>query len=228
MKTHIATAAMVAAAGIAASAAWAQPIIAPGVYLASNHPDAALTEPGYGLRLDELVDVTSEHDNFTFDFNHVESQVLFTFDGSSITIAGEAFGGRDVGTDYAVEPLTGVYSFSFKYDVGVQQAPGDDDLLVVPDANGDNTGSITTPTGLTIDLFDFVRGGFSFRMGDGDDDTGHRGWDGLSGWGWLAYEDGHEMSSDWIFTLSPTPVPAPASVALVGLAGLMASKRRRG
>ncbi|MEL7474361.1 MAG: hypothetical protein AAGK04_13670 [Planctomycetota bacterium] len=110
MKHLIVCAALAAATGIAAPIALAQPIIAPGLYRLNNHPDGAIATPLYGLRLDELVDVTDGKDRFTFDFDHPLSEVLLSFTGSAITITGDVYGGRDIGDVYADEALTGVYS----------------------------------------------------------------------------------------------------------------------
>ncbi|MEL7473774.1 MAG: hypothetical protein AAGK04_10695, partial [Planctomycetota bacterium] len=119
---------------------------------------------------------------------------------------------------------------SFTYDTGLAQAPGDDDLLVSGVPMGSNTGSITTPLGDAIGLWDKPKNdSFAFRLGDKNDDSGHRGFEGVSGWGWLNHGDpnAHVKSSDWIFTLSPTPVPAPATAVLAGLGGLLLASRRR-
>ncbi|MEL7474360.1 MAG: hypothetical protein AAGK04_13665 [Planctomycetota bacterium] len=225
------TCAAIAAAVVAAPFASAQTIIPTGTFLLNNHPDGNARPPQYGLRLDELVDVTSGHDIFTFDFDHADSEVLLTYNGSSIHIAGHAFGGPDNGTMHdPMSPLTGLYEIEFTYDMGLAQAPGDDDLLVSGVPMGSNTGSITTPLGDVIGLWDKPKNdSFAFRLGDKDNDAGHRGFDGISGWGWLNHGDAnvHVAASDWLFTLSPTPVPAPASVAIAGLGGLLVVKRRR-
>ena len=44
-------------------------ILQPGTYRLEDHPDGNAQPPGYGLRLDELIDVTDDHDIFTFSFD---------------------------------------------------------------------------------------------------------------------------------------------------------------
>lgn len=216
----------IALVGVAVAAGAAQAGTLPvGLYELHNHPDGNATPPPYGLRLDELYNATSGHDIFTFDFDAALSSVTLNYTGSTIVIEGDAFGGRDIGGGYALEATTGMYSFRFVYDVGVGIAGGDDDVIVV--ANMANTGWISTPTGDTIDLLDKSNGSYSFRLGDEDNDAGHRGFSGISGWGWLNHGGlPHVDASDFLFTVGDL-VPAPGSVALVGLAGLMSGRRRR-
>jgi hypothetical protein len=62
-------------------------------------------------------------------------------------------------------------------------------------------------------------------------DLGHRGFNGISGWGWLSYvaDDGtvlpHVYAADWLFTAEL--IPAPGAIALMGMGGLLAARRRR-
>ncbi len=199
-------------------------VIVPGIYRLHDHPDGAIAPPPYGLRLVELYDVTAGNDNFTFDFDHADSEMFLTFTGTEITISGVSMGGRDTGAAWAADAYLGLYSFSFTYSIGVSGVPGDDDIYVV--ANMDNTGTVTTPLGDTLDLLDKSNGSFSFRLGDESDDAGHRGFAGISGWGWLTYPAGAApMGTDWIFTAEL--VPAPSALALLGAAGLFRSRRRR-
>ncbi len=204
------------------------------IYQLNNHPFGIEDPPPYGLRLDELFDVTSEKDIFTFDFEHPESSMTLTYDGSSIVIEGTAFGGRDIGSEYAEEVTTGVYEIFFEYDFGVGPVPGDeDDLWAV--ADGQNSGTIALVQSAfpnkealpdPIPLVDKSNGEFSFRFGDEDDDTGHRNFDGISGWGWLTHGDGpHVFASDWLFTAEL--IPTPGSLLLFGLGALTISRRRR-
>jgi uncharacterized protein (TIGR03382 family) len=207
--------------------------ILPGLYRLHNHPDGNQRPPLYGARFDELYNATSSHDVFTLDFDALQSAVYMTVNAglTEVRIYGQAFGGRDIGSSYANDAYLGVYTFDFTYSLGVGLAPGDDDLLVgLPDMR--NTGFITTPLGDTIGLVDKASGdGYSFRLGDENNDAGHRGFSGISGWGWLNYiRNGqvvpHVNSTDWLFTAT-YEVPAPGAAALVGLGGLVLTRRRR-
>ena len=215
-------------------------ILAPGfVYQAHNHPDGNAAPPLYGLRLDELYNATGDHDKFTFDFDfddgNFESAVFVSIleypniPGSFlINISGSAWGGRDVNGDWANDQYLGEYTFNFTYAIGVTEATPDDDYIVTP-TKGQNSGTIMTPLGDTIDLTDQVGGdGYTFRLGDENDDNGHRGFNGVSGWGWLNHGgEPHVKASDWLFTVESTPTPTPGALALFGAGGLLAARRRR-
>jgi hypothetical protein len=202
-------------------------LIVEGTYALSNHPDAILADPGYGLRLDELFDLTDGRDRFTFDFDHALSAMFMDYDGDSIRIYGTAFGGLDIG-DIHDPANSSEVSIDFTYN-NVVGVPGDDDIWVLePDTP--NTGTITwLETGEVIDLFDKANDdGWTFRFGDEDDDLGHRGFDGLSGWGWLEHHEpgfGNDGQMDWIFT--GELVPGPGALALLGLGILVPGRRRR-
>lgn len=218
-----------ALAALAAGASTASAVTIPvGGYVLGNHPDGSASTPAYGFRLDELYDETSGHDIFTFDFEAPNSEMFMTYNGTELRIFGKAEGGRDTGSGYAADAYAGLYEIDFTYDMGVQLAGGDDDVIV-DTADMANTGTIKTPLGDTISLWDKRAGGFSFRLGDEGDNSGHRGWGGISGWGWVNHttQTNHVTASDWLFTAQPGIVPAPASLALVGMGGLVAGRRRR-
>jgi len=234
MRAHVLLAAAIAAGAVGTFAAVPSASAAniePGFYTLSNHPDGSQRPPLYGLRLDELYNVTSGHDVFTFDFNHEDSSVQLIYDGSTIRIVGESFGGRDTGTAYANDQYRGIYSFDFTYSIGVMGVPGDDDVWV-NGPNNANIGFIVTPLGDTIRLED-ERGnhGYSFRLGDENNDLGHRGHDGISGWGWLNHGpegSAHVYASDWLFTATFSQlIPAPGTIVLSAMGGLLVAGRRR-
>lgn len=206
-----------------------------GTYLLHNHPDGNQADPLYGLRLDELFDVSSGHDVFTFDFDHAGAQMLLDYDGSSIHIHGRAFGGVDAGSGYSNNPdHTSWVTIDFTYDY-VTSVPWDDDVWA-PRWAPQSHGTITwEDTGEEIDLWDFAGGHlYTFRFGDGNHDNGHRGFDGISGWGWLNHGDDpnhHVYASDWLFTAEMMVVPLPPAVLMgmtgvLGLAGYRVARRR--
>ncbi len=214
--------------GAMAIAAAASAVIPTGIYALHNHPDGSEAMPLYGARLDELYNVTGNHDVFTFDFDHANSAMFLTYDGSSVHIFGQAFGGRDIGSTYANDIHLGMYTFDFLYNWGVGLAPGDDDVLVEPGTHY-NYGSVVTAAGDAIALRDghYGNGQPDFRFGNEDNDLGHRGFNGISGWGWIfhgAPNAPYIASSDWLFTA--TLVPAPGTSMLV-LGSLVALRRRR-
>jgi hypothetical protein len=209
--------------------------ILPGTYQLHSHPDGNQNPPPYGLRLDGLLGNGST--TMTFDFDAVGASVFMDFNGTSLHIYGTAFGGVDVGSTYSSDPaLTSFITIDFTYSV-VSPAPGDDDLIVTtPDFT--NTGTVTwLDDGTVYDLFDYSGSkNYTFRLGDEDSNLGHRGFNGISGWGWvnhgIAGSDpntlSHISASDWLFTATRViPLPAPAAMAFAGLFGIGARRRRR-
>lgn len=209
--------------------------IAPGTYQLHNHPDGDAVPPPYGMRLDELFNVSGGNDIFTLDFDHAGSNMTLVYDNSGlIVISGVAYGGIDIGGSYLNDGHQGLYQIEFVYDVGVGLASGDDDLIVIPGANGQNSGSIAPldpghpDFGASLNLFDVRDGNYSFRFGDEDNDLGHRGYPGISGWGWVGFNgQSHPgAADDFLFTAELIPEPAAASLLLIGL-GAATFRRRR-
>jgi len=91
----LATALLIGGMSSAASAATV-------TYNLFNHPDGNAAEPYYGLRLNELYDVTGGTDHFTFDFERTEitasggSLMQMTVDdmANTVTLSGRVYGGR--------------------------------------------------------------------------------------------------------------------------------------
>jgi len=207
-----------------------------GTYQLHDHPDGNAQPPAYGLRLDGLR-TGAASDIFTFSFDTNGADMKLTYDGSSIHIFGTAWGGLDTGSGW-VDPVLVEIDFTY---TDPSPASGDDDI--VAGASDANVGTIVWDSGgsdeQTYHLNDFAGGHpFAFRFGDENDDDGHRGHDGISGWGWLNHgadplPGDHLYSSDWLFTadfqtpITPIPLPAAAWMGLAGLAGVVVARKRR-
>jgi hypothetical protein len=181
-------------------------VIQVGTYQLCNHPDGTVRPPLYGLRLDELFDVSQGHDRFTFDFEAEGALMLLEFDGTSLRIHGTAFGGLDTGGSYDPE-MSGLVEIDFTYPV-VETAFGDDDLVVLAPLGG--SGSLVWMPGTEDEvIFPLVEkaneDGLAFRLGNETSDDGHRRHDGVSGWGWLSHAniDDQVTTSDWLFVVKP-------------------------
>ncbi len=194
------------------------------LYNLHNHPDGNAAAPFYGLRLDDLLG----HGIYTFDFDDVDNgaAMFLETDGTSfLRIHGHAYGGLDTGSEYENPTL---WAIDFTYttigsldDGGVADLTGDSGTGTIQ--SGDNTFYLTSYPGSFSNAFFF---------GD-EDGSGHRGFAGLSGWGWLTYSDNpnddnpYVAASDFLFTA--TPVPVPAAVWLLGSALLgLGFVRRKG
>jgi hypothetical protein len=202
-------------------------LILPGDYQLDNHPAGTANPPAYGLT---VAGIDGSSDRFTFSFSQADgADMILRYDdvADTIRIFGNAFGGRDGGNDWVSDSYLGTYFIDFTFDVGVGLAPGDDDLVVIASTES-NFGTLQLPDSTVLDLYDVFSDDFghSFRFGDTDDDSGHRDFDGLSGWGWVEV-DGMEDSTvhrDWIFTAQY--IPAPAAAALLAVFGVVPRRRR--
>ncbi|MCG8403732.1 MAG: hypothetical protein MI923_00910, partial [Phycisphaerales bacterium] len=208
-------------------------------YKLGNHPAGGGAPPLYGLRLDGLLHVPTFDDDdddgdddddddggsfnskiVTFDFEDEPGTCMFldlNLDAGTIRIFGRAFGGVVKNNDY-VNPE--FWDIDFTYVEGVGLVGGDGGF---PDvhanncpASGANSGTIAAVDGSPgpIALVDYCgSNSFAFRFGDVNG-AGHRGFDGLSGWGWLNHSGRpHLWISDWLFTaelVCPEPPPSGA------------------
>lgn len=234
-----------------------------GTYVLGNHPDGEVRLPTYGARLDNLFEDVAP---FTFDFECDACAMTLVYDGSTIDISGTAYGGRHDGAGGRVDDeFDGLYEFDVSYDATPlveNEGEGDDSGLQDIGRVGETAGligsltflsatsALEAPPPITSWQLDDKAGShfFSLRVGDEDNDEGHRGYDGISGWGWLMFQPSPDLdvplggghheppwwvnpggAQDWLFTAERTTrVPAPGSAALllVGLVALRARRRR--
>ncbi|MCO6436133.1 MAG: hypothetical protein J5J06_03505 [Phycisphaerae bacterium] len=239
MKRFASLAVVAVVLGLAQSA---MAVMVPDVlYRLHNHPDGNLVPPPYGLRLDGLDGNTSHR--FTFDFDYddgsMQSAMYLDFDlgAGTIHIFGDVYGGQDTGSGYGAG-TAGWWKVDFTYTTNVTSAADGYNLddVRVTDEDAANSGTITAQFGSmqSYNLVDKSDGNFSFRFGDDSSAPGHRGFAGISGWGWLThdgYKDAagnpvHVTSSDWLFTARPAPVPGAVILGLAGF-GLIGLLRRR-
>ena len=229
------------------TSAWAVPIaFETGTYHLGNHPDGNAAPPTYGARIDNLHGAGV----FTFDFECVGCNMEMTYNGTTISISGTAFGGHDGGGARIDDDFDGMYAFNMSYsvpevsDVVENGGAGDGDGLQDIGRSGE--------IGAVIGSLEFLDAGAgiasmweledkagshpaSLRLGNEDNDLGHRGYVGISGWGWLMVK---EVSSgeyvnggahDWLFVAqkrSNAPAPGVVSLMLIGLAAI-ATRRKR-
>jgi hypothetical protein len=213
-----------------------------GKYKLGSHIDGSQRPPAYGLRLDGLL-TGDTNEEYTFDFDHSMSNVFLEYKPDhTIHIYGKAYGGEDNGNSYKTG-TTDVWNIDFKYS-GVQTVTNpsnkaDNDLIALL-----GKGQISSTNFGTYDLAAQTateKGvNFAFRFGDEKNDLGHRGYQGISGWGWVNHGkdiDGivgnnaqnHIYASDWLFTAKPVPTPAllPGLIGM-GVASLRKKKKQVG
>lgn len=246
--SHLPLVVLIALTGLAAGPALATTF----TYNLASHPDGNAEPPAYGLRLDELFDVTGGHDVWSFDFDDAQSNMTLVYDDGgtpgdgalgddTVRIFGTVFGGLDTGTEYGDPTRRGLWDVDFSYTTNLQSAgAGGVDVMVNPDSPSNN-GSITPlfavggdagTNGVPIALVDEDGGkGFSFKFNNTDDHrlggTGLSGPDTFVGWGWLNYGgESHVAASDWLFIAT---VPEPGTSTLLGaaLAAVLSRRRRR-
>jgi len=149
---------------------------------------------------------------FAFDFEYDGSHLITTdpmiptapSDGDLFDVAGAGFKERGASGTGTIESL------------GLNGIAGDGD-----------TNELILRSGTTIvGLVDQANGaGDIFHFG-----LGHRGFAGLSGWGWVSYVDApHVYATDWLFTAEPVPEPSTWLIfsGLAACFGINAWRKRK-
>lgn len=197
----------------------------------NDHPQGGLVPPTYALRLDNIFGAPKA----TFSADVYNDATLTVLQDTAtndvyIDIQGTFHGGEDLGGSWGT---TFDLDVNFRYEANVMATA---DGWAVTGFSLLNTGTITrldtnetmTWYGMEDAAGDNGPVGEAFRFAadgwriDNDDST----WVGR---GWLTMNDDGSPSAapaqDWIFTA--TAVPTPSSLALLGLGGLAATRRRR-
>ncbi|MEM7211730.1 MAG: SdrD B-like domain-containing protein, partial [Pseudomonadota bacterium] len=147
----------------------------------------------YGMRLDDLLGTGG----YTLDFEADGAEMYATVNPFEETV--HIFG-TAVGSDGSLFRIDYVYNQA-------RSGNGDDDVQVDAQFDKTNVGLIERldQNGDVVESWDLAdKAGshpFTFRIGDGEDDQGHRGSDGNSGWGWLYVDGVRAATQDWIFEL---------------------------
>lgn len=202
------------------------PILGDGTYKLGNHPITGKIKNNiaggqeFGLRLDGLLSGNAGRGNNTvFDFEHPDSKMYITIDGDTVRVHGKAFGGRvdEKGFDSSTTELFEI-DFTYVNTELLEDGKGgyDNDIVMDDSSAGTNFGTVTQLTGRNAgkvtNLADLAGDNpKTFQLGDGVDDAGISGYDGVSGIGWLT-QNGREMkASDWFFKVEE-PVVQRASL----------------
>jgi len=195
-----------------------------GVFQLNDHPGGGENPPPYGLRLDGILGAGIA----TLSLDFYNDTILTVHDNGgalSINISGTLYGGLVDNLGGYISANT--YDVDFTYTVGVNGVSNGWDVNGFDVGNigtvtNTDTNDVTTIYGKPNDLglnFAFLADGHRL---DGDNSS----WVGR---GWVTDQaDGSDPYAgfrDWLFTA--TEVPAPGALALLGLGGLISTRRRR-
>ena len=187
-----------------------------------DHPNGNQNPPPYGLRLDNLLGAGIA----TLSIGYYNDTVLTVHDNGgvlSINIAGTLYGGLVDGSGGYISATS--YAVDFTYAVGVVASGGG---WVVNSFDPSNMGTLTNlDTNAVLEFYDYgTPDTFLFLPDDHRLDTDANDWVGR---GWLTDQtdgtDPYSGARDWLFTA--TVIPAPSAIALLGMGGLVATRRRR-
>ncbi len=190
----------------------------------SDHPAGGENPPPYGLRLDGILGAGVH--TLSIDF-HNDTVLTVTDNGGAIdiNISGTLYGGEVDGLGGYVSAAS--YALDFNYSMNVADVGNGWDVNGFDASNGGtvtnmDTNAVTQLYGMDNNLglvFAFLADGHRL---DGDNTT----WVGR---GWITDQsDGTDPAAgtkDWLF--KGELIPTPSSFALLGLGGLVASRRRR-
>lgn len=195
-------------------------------YTLNDHPDGALSNPTYGLRLDGLYGGNSN--DFTFSFNAPGTGMTLLYDNqaNSVRIVGRAYGGIDTGSSWDANNV-GFVDIDFTYRQNIVPTGsgtiGTDLADVGVRTTGDaqtvgtgNSGTVTLATGVgstwtgasggdEFTLVDQESGGYSFKFNNFDDHRlgGHAGFAGpdtFVGWGWVNHWETGETPRNHVYS----------------------------
>ena len=157
-------------------------------FILHDHPDGALANPTYGLRLDDLYGGNNRYFTFSFDAPGTGMTLLYDDQANTVRIVGRARGGIDVGGSYDPNNL-GFVDIDFTYrsnlvtdgfgtfgqdstNLGLRTTDHDQNV-----ATG-NSGTITLATGVwgagasegdVFTMVDQSNGNFSFKLNNFSD-----------------------------------------------------------
>ncbi len=121
-------------------------------YTLGDHPDGNEAPPLYGLRLDELFDVTKDHDVFTFSFEQGGAGVELVYDDGGtpgdgeldddrVMISGTVFGGLVEGGAW-VPGYSGLWGLKFAYTTNFVSAGAEGSNISIGAESALNEGAI--------------------------------------------------------------------------------------
>lgn len=195
-------------------------------YALADHPDGALANPQYGLRLDGLYG--GDSNDFTFSFNAPGTGMTLLYDNqaNTVRITGRAYGGIDTGSSWDANNV-GFVDIDFTYRQNIVATGsgtiGTDTADVGVRTTGDaqtvgtgNSGTVTLATGVgstwngaaggdEFSLVDQESGGYSFKFNNFDDHRlgGHAGLNGpdtFVGWGWVNHWETGSAQRDHVYS----------------------------